>query len=122
MSEENVKDTDQLKTSTSGELAGKLAAVSWSLFFIWIGIILLMKIGTGIGLLGVGVITLGAQVARKYFNLKLEPFWVVVGLLFVLGGLWGLFDAKLPLVPIVFIAAGLALLVSTIRGKHLMRK
>ena len=122
MSEESMKKGEGLKTDQRNEVARKLGAVGWSLFFIWIGVALLMKVDVGIGLLGVGVITLGAQAARKYFNLKLEGFWVVVGLVFVIGGIWALFEPKLPLLPIVLIVAGLALLVSTFRGKGRMRK
>jgi len=122
MSEENTKESEELKTEERSELAHKLAAVGWSLFFIWIGVVLLMEGGVGIGLLGVGVITLGVQTARKYHRLTLEGLWVVVGLLFVVGGLWQLFEAKLPLVPILLIVAGVALLVWTVRGKHRMRE
>ena len=122
MSEESMKKGEGPKTDQRNEVARKLGAVGWSLFFIWIGVALLMKVDVGIGLLGVGVITLGAQAARKYFNLKLEGFWVVVGLVFVIGGIWALFEPKLPLLPIVLIVAGLALLVSTFKGKGRMRK
>jgi len=122
MSEENTKESEERKTEERSELAHKLAAVGWSLFFIWIGVVLLMEGGVGIGLLGVGVITLGVQTARKYHRLTLEGLWVVVGLLFVVGGLWQLFEAKLPLVPILLIVAGVALLVWTVRGKHRMRE
>lgn len=122
MSEESMKKGEVLKTDQRNEVARKLGAVGWSLFFIWIGVALLMKVDVGIGLLGVGVITLGAQAARKYFNLKLEGFWVVVGLVFVIGGIWALFEPRLPLLPIVLIVAGLALLVSTFKGKARMRK
>ncbi len=122
MSEESMKEGEGLKIDQRNEVARKLGAVGWSLFFIWIGVALLIKVDVGIGLLGVGVITLGAQAARKYFNLKLERFWVVVGFVFVIGGIWALFEPRLPLLPIVLIVAGLALLVSTFKGKGRMRK
>ena len=105
-----------------GELAGKLDAVGWGLFFVWVGVALLLDVGIGVGLLGIGVITLGMQAVRKVCHLPLEGFWVVVGLLFVVGGLWELFDVQLPLVPLLLILAGIALLVSAARGKHLLRK
>ena len=122
MSEENKNNNEELKTNEGSELSHKLAVVGWSLFFIWIGIALLLKVDAGIGLLGIGIITLGMQTARKYFNLKLEGFWVVVGLLFVIGGIWDLFEAKVSLVPILLILGGLALLVKTVKGKPRMRK
>jgi hypothetical protein len=73
-------------------------------------------VGTGVDLLGVGAITLGGQAARNYFGLRLEGFWVVVGLLFAVGGLWELFEVKLSLVAVLFIAAGLAFFVSALRS------
>jgi hypothetical protein len=74
MSEENKNNNEELKTNEGSELSHKLAVVGWSLFFIWIGIALLLKVDAGIGLLGIGIITLGMQTARKYYNLKLEGF------------------------------------------------
>ena len=111
---------EELKKTDAQKFADKLSTVGWSLFLIWVGIALLMKLDVSIGLLGVGVITLVVQVARKYFNLKLEGFWVVIGLLFVVGGLWELFKPNLPLMPILLIVAGAVLLVSVVW--HLMNK
>lgn len=121
--EKSTSQAEELKTTERPHLAKKLDAVGWGLFFIWVGIAFLANLGIGVGLLGVGVITLGAQVVRKSFNLKLEGFWVVVGLLLVVGGLWELFEAKLALVPILLIVVGLAWLVSAVfSGKHAVRK
>lgn len=95
----------------------KLEGAAWGLFFIWIAIALFGDVGWGAGLIGAGIITLGAQVARKYFALKLEGFWVAVGFLFVVGGVWKLFNVHLGLVPILCIVAGVALLVSALVGR-----
>ncbi len=46
-------------------LIKKLDAIGWGLFFIWKGAALIADVGWGVGLLGVGIITLGAQAARK---------------------------------------------------------
>jgi len=117
----NQKSTEQVEepiTDESYHRAKKLDALGWGLFLIWIGVAFLADFGVGIGLLGVGIITLGVQVARKSLNLKAEGFWVVVGILFVLGGLWELVDIKFGLVPFLLILAGLAMLVSAIRGRR----
>ncbi len=98
-------------------LQKKLGAVSWGLFFIWVGIAFIAHVGWGVGLLGVGIITLGTQLARYYFGLKLEGFWVVVGFLFVLGGVWELFNVPFDLMPILCIGAGVALVVSVLVRK-----
>ncbi len=69
-------------------------------------------------LLGIGVITLGVQIIRKSVGLNLEGFWIVVGLLFVLGGIWDLLGTTVPLLPILLIVAGLALVLSIFKGRR----
>ena len=93
----------------------KLDAAAWGLFFVWVGVALIANLGWGLGLLGIGIITLGVQLARKYFGLAAEGFWVVVGLLFVVGGAWDILAVQVSLVPIVLIVAGAALLLSALR-------
>jgi hypothetical protein len=110
------RNHDQRLTSRH-VLHKKLDAAGWGLFFIWMGIALVAHVGWGAGLLGVGILILGAQVTRKYFGLKLERFWVVAGFLFLLGGVWELFNVPLDLMPILCIVAGVALLVSVLVGK-----
>ena len=100
-----------------GSLSKKLEATAWGLFFIWTGIAFLADVGWGAGLIGVGIITLGAQVARRHFALKLEGFWVVVGFLFTVGGIWELFRVQIGFMPILCIIAGFALLVSIFVGR-----
>ncbi len=78
-------------------LRKKLDAVSWGLFFIWMGIAFLADVGWGAGFLGVGAIIFGTQVIRKYLGLKLEGFWVVMGFFFVCGGVWELFNGPFDL-------------------------
>lgn len=97
--------------------AQKLEALAWGLFFVWIGIALLTSVGWGIGLAGVGILILGGQAARKYLAFRLDTFWVAVGVLFVLGGVWELFGVRVSLVPVFCILAGVALMVSALVGK-----
>jgi hypothetical protein len=109
---------NQKQTLTKRDvLQKKLDAVGWGLLFIWIGIALVAPVSWGTGLLGVGFITLGVQAARNYFGLKLEGFWIVAGLFFVLGGGWELFQIQLDLMPILCIVTGVALLGSGFVGK-----
>ncbi len=108
-------DHDQ-RVANRRALTKKLEAAGWGVFFIWIGIALLTDVGWGVGLLGVGIIILGGQVSRRYLALKPEGFWVVVGVLFVVGGVWELFNVQVSLVPILCIVAGVALLASALGG------
>lgn len=105
------------RAAARGTLTGKLDAAAWGVFFIWIGVVLLANLGWSVGLFGVGVITLGAQLARKYLGEELEGFWVLVGFLFLLGGIWELFSIRAGLVPILLIVAGALLLLSTLTAR-----
>ena len=100
-----------------GSLNRKLDGAGWGLFFIWTGIAFLANVGWGAGLLGVGLITLGTQAARKYFGLELEGFWIAVGFLFILGGIWRIFNVQFSLWPILCVAAGIAFLASIFAGR-----
>ncbi len=113
---------DEANAAASHSLAKKLDAVGWGLFFVWVGIAFLADLGLGVGLLGVGVITLGEQAVRAFSNLKLEGFWVVIGLLFLLGGIWELFEPEVELIPVLLILVGLVWLASALWGKHAQKE
>jgi hypothetical protein len=106
---------EHLPAANTLVVAHKLDAAAWGLFFVWIGVALMAGIGWGLGLLGVGAITLVGQVTRKYFGLAVEPFWVVVAFFFLLGGVGELLGLQFSLVPIMLIVAGMALLFSALR-------
>ena len=95
-----------------------LDTVGWGLLFVWIGIAFLADFGFPLGLLGVGIITLSMQVVRRYFNFQLEGFWLIVGFLFVVGGVWKLIQIDVEIVPILIIIAVLVILISVIMGKQ----
>lgn len=97
--------------------ASRLDAIGWALFFIWVGIAWVAGLDLGIGLLGVGLITLGMQLVRRITGVSVEIFWIVVGALFVLGGIWDLFEIEAPLIPILFIVCGVALLIGALRSR-----
>ena len=95
----------------------RITTVGWGLFFIWLGFVLMIKAGAGLILVGVGLISLGMQVARKYSGLESDGFWIVVGVLFVIVGTWEMFEIKLPLMSVFLIVVGAAFLVSALRGR-----
>ncbi len=90
----------------------QLDAGTWGVFFLWLGISFLAHVPWGVWLLGVGVIILGAQLARRMFALRLDVFWLVAGALFVLGGVSEIapFGANIAIIPVLCIAAGIGLL------------
>ena len=106
-------------------LAKKVGTVAWGLFFIWVGVAFLANLGWGVGLLGVGAITVGAQFLRKYLGLPAERFWAALGVLFLLWGGFALLGTELRrtsipggLTPIAFIALGIVLVAYAILRKR----
>ncbi len=99
-----------------GVVAQKLDAIGWGAFFVWVGVALLANLSWGIGMLGVGIIVLGMQAVGKYMALTLDIFWLLVGALFVVAGVWALLSVRISLIPIICIAAGVLLLGSALFG------
>ncbi|MFC1475726.1 hypothetical protein ACFLQW_01835 [Candidatus Zixiibacteriota bacterium] len=116
--QENMETVEDLEAAEKRELGRKLSTVGWALFFIWIGIAFLAEFSIPVGLLGVGIITLAMQVWRVISQLKLEWFWVVVGALFTIGGIWDLAEPEIPLIPMLLIIAGVLLLLSVTISKR----
>ena len=114
---EDLPDNEATASTNKAGMRQKLDAAGWGLFFIWVGAALLLDLSWGVGILGVAVIVLLGQAARKYFGLALEGFWIVVGLIFLVGGFWELYRVEVDLVPILLIVAGVALLI-TIFGRR----
>ena len=92
------------------QFAQKLDCVALGLFFIWVAIAMVADLGWGVGLLGVAIIILAKQVLRLFRGIKIEGFWLVIGILFVVGGIATKMDKELPLVPILLAIAGGSLL------------
>jgi hypothetical protein len=122
MAEEIAKEREELQAAATTDLVNKLAATGWGLFFVWIGLAFLVDAGVGVTLLGIGIITLCMQLARKWFELKFEGIWLIIGLLLLIGGVWEMLAVQLPLMPVLLIVAGLALLFSILRGKESGKK
>jgi hypothetical protein len=99
-------------------LAQKLDAIGWGSFLIWLGIVYLVGMDVRVVLLGIGLIILGVQVARLFLKLRVERFWLIVGLLFVVGSLWQLADPRVPIPAILLITAGLALILTQFLRKR----
>ena len=113
-----MKDQNQeVKTHEKHGVAHTIEVMAWGVFFIWVGIAFTIGVEKEIGLVVIGIITLGGQAARRFYGLKLEVFWVIVGCCFIAGGLWEFFKPEFNLVPILLIIVGLALIYS-VSKKH----
>jgi hypothetical protein len=118
--EEMTEPTAHTHSSASAIRKGlrrRLDAAGWGLFIIWVGVALLMSLEWGVGLVGVAAVIFLKQAARRHFGFRIERFWVVVGALFFLGGIWELNQIQMGLAPILMIFAGSALLLSLFRRR-----
>lgn len=120
-----------MNENQSGQLAAearpllhKIDAVGWGIFLIWIGVAFLADMSWGAGLIGVGVIVLGGQAARKFFQLPVEWYSLALGGIFTVWGVmeslrlqFGGGELSGGLLPVLFIVAGIALVVSALRRK-----
>ncbi len=108
---------EEARQVSSEEISRRVASTVWGLLLIWIGAALLLHWSWGVGLLGAGVILIGAQAVRRFRQVKVDGFGLVVGALLVVCGIWNMFDVALELVPLLCIGFGIALLVSVWTAK-----
>lgn len=107
--------------SEKSGIDAKIAGAGWGLFLVWMGASFIIKWDPGISLVGVGVIILGAQFARKINQLSYEIFWLVIGGLILVAGFSDLTGVDLPreyIFPGLLIAAGLGVLYQLMQGKN----
>lgn len=113
---------EKISKTDKERLSERLDSIGWGLFLVWVGFAFLVDMGWGWGLLGVAAIILGEIAYRWNAGLKIEGFWLVVGIMFLAGGLWELFQVPLPLAPILIIFCGGAVLWGVFNDRHLMKK
>lgn len=90
-------------------LNARIDAIGWALFFIMIGILLLIpedRIPETSWLIGAGLIMLGGNVVRRLYSIKMEGCTVVLGALALFFGISGVFSLNLPIFPILLILVG----------------
>jgi len=89
-----------------------IETLAWGALFVWWGITLLIKFPAGVGLLGVGLILLGANAVRYFQRIRINGFSACIG---VLALVWGglelagtILPFELPVFAILLIALGAA--------------
>jgi hypothetical protein len=107
---------------TGGDIARKVDAVGWGVFFVWIGAVLQQDISAGWTLTVIGLIMMGVQIARIGFGLKLEGFWILVAGCFLVGGVGQMVKAQIHFVPFFLIVAGIVVILTTLWPARWRRK
>jgi hypothetical protein len=104
----------------------RIDALAWGALFIWWGITLLIKFPAGVGLIGVGLILLGASAARYFQGMHVSGFTTAIG---VLALVWGglelagtVLSLDVPVFAILLIVLGLMVLFGSQREEPTVGK
>ncbi len=100
----------------------KLTGVAWGLFFVLVGVSLalqeIQKLDPWpIVALGLGLILVGLNLARKAAGLGFGRFTFIVGIVALLVGLGPLVRVPIPLLPAVIVLVGLFIVAETLRRR-----
>ena len=93
----------------------RLGSISWALFLIWIGIAIFAQFALNISLVGIGALILIVQLIRMILKLKLEVFWLIVGICLIFFSLVRLPD--IPIIPIILVVFGIIFFISAFKKK-----
>jgi hypothetical protein len=103
------------RITITAKCSAHLPTAGWGLLFIWIGLALLLKLQAGFILLGIGVIILLIQVVRKYLMIRLQIFYIILGMLFMMAGFLENWKPDSPIIPAFLIIIGTGLLLTFIK-------
>jgi hypothetical protein len=98
-------------------ISGRLRAVAWGLFFVWLGARALMHLSWDWTLVGIGGIILAEQMIRASLRIGVSGLWMATGVIFVIAGLWDRFNLDWPIGPVMFIVLGAGILWHGIFGR-----
>lgn len=87
----------------------QIESIGWALFFIWSGVLLIAPHGyipEGSWLIGTGLIIVGSMGIRYLYGIRINGFWLVLGLLALSFGISEFFRLDLPVFPILLIIGG----------------
>jgi putative membrane protein len=86
---QSLRSHGPVRDESRADVTKTVEGVAWALFVVWVGAAFIADLSWGVGFLGVGAITLGAQGVRKYFGLPADWFWLVIGIGWLV---WGLLE------------------------------
>ena len=101
--------SDRASLDEMSGLARRLESAAWATFVVWAGIAMLTEVSWGWFFVGVGVITLAAQLVRRQMGMRIEGFWIICGAMLLAGGAWDLLAIRWAFAPVLLIVLGLAL-------------
>lgn len=118
------KQTEQaqeIRDPKKKALDQRLDALGWGLFLIMIGGLWLAPEGwvpEGTWLIGTGIIILGLMLIRYVNGIRVNGFWLVVGLIALGFGMSDVFGLDVPVFPILLIIIGIHILLKPLLKKN----
>ena len=98
----------------------RLESIGWALFLIMIGGLWLAPEGfvpEGTWLIGTGAIILGLMVVRNLYGIKVNAFWLVLGIVALAFGISSVFGLNIPVLPILIIIIGINIVLKPLLQK-----
>ncbi len=100
-----------------------LTSVTWGIFILFIGCLWIVAESTRLDMgsyfaLGVGLILIGLNLARRNIGTKISKFSLGLGVLALLIGLSTLGGLKLPLVPTIIVIIGIFIVAEAIAKRE----
>ena len=98
----------------------KINGIGFVLFILMIGGLLLLPKGMlpeTTWLIGIGLIMIGGNVARRLNGIKLCQCTAVLGILLLIAGILGLFGVTFPVFPILLVIIGVSIVLGIIKKK-----
>ncbi|MGB8817098.1 MAG: hypothetical protein WCC66_04165 [Rhizobiaceae bacterium] len=113
-----INDTGSALQTEASAKVKQLDSITTAIFFIWIGVAVLAKIGWTWSLFGIGVILLAQQAALNRQGAKVDGFRVFCGAAFLLGAVWEMIGMSWPLAPVLLILIGIGALWKAVFGER----
>ncbi len=114
-----------LKMNANRILNRNFETMAWGALFIWWGLTeLIPSLPKGVGLVGIGIILIGLNIARSMNGLPISGFSITIGILALI---WGGLDMagallslpfEIPIFAILLIVLGIIILAPELTGKR----
>jgi hypothetical protein len=114
---DEIERTNDIQTDNKPR-SDRIDSIVWGLFFIWIGVAVILDLGWSTGLIGAGIILLGEQLVRSLIGVKTQSFWIIAGILLIASGIWTIYEVSISLFPIALIIIGLVILISSFKKRN----
>ena len=119
MNEQNDLSSGEAKSPKS-VLDKRLDAIGWGLFLIMIGGFWLAPEGSvpeGTWLIGTGFIILGLMGVRALYGIRINKFWLILGVVALAFGVSDVYGVNIPVFPILIVLIGLSIVHKSLAKK-----